>query len=374
MEKKLTISSEEMKRRLDARDIAFIFDLRNKDEFAAWRIEGRSAIETMNIPQEDFVGEEEQYLNRFPRDRQIVTICAHGDSSKYSAELLSGHGFDAVSLEGGMDAWSEFYEKHRVSDSPCIYQIYRVAKGCISHLLVSGGEAVVIDAVRHVENILGLAESLDAKITHVLDTHLQADHISGGREIAGRTGASYRLHPADAQGASYDSVPLADGEVISFGKSSLSVLHSPGHTPGSTSLLLDGRFLFTGDTIMKTSIGRPDLGGRAEEWAVLLFDTLFERYARLGDETVILPTHAAGIREQDAEGVIRSTLGAARKESDLFRLRELRPFIDHVTSSLPESPERYREIRKVNLGLIDPDEKKRKELEIGKNLCGMVKR
>ncbi len=374
MDKKITISSQEMKRRLDANDIAFIFDLRNRDEFGAWRIEGRSDIETMNIPQEDFVGEEEKYLDRFPRDRQIVTICAHGDSSKYSAELLAGKGFDTVSLEGGMDAWSEFYETHRVNDSPLIYQIYRVAKGCISHLLVSGGEAVVIDAVRHIDRILDLDESLGARIVHVLDTHLQADHISGGRDIAERTGAAYHLNPGDAAGASYDYVSLGKGEVISFGESSLEMIHSPGHTPGSTSFLLDGRFLFTGDTIMKTSIGRPDLGGKAEEWAALLHGTLFDRYSMLGDDIVILPTHAAGIREQDDQGVVATTLGRARRESDLFRITQLRPFIDFVKSSLPESPERYQEIRKVNLGLIAPAEKKRKELEIGKNLCGMMKR
>jgi glyoxylase-like metal-dependent hydrolase (beta-lactamase superfamily II) len=374
MEKKRTISSEEMKRRLDKGSIAFIFDLRNREEFNAWRIEGRSDIETMNIPQEDFVGEEEKYLDRFPRDRQIVTICAHGDSSKYSAELLAGHGFDAVSLEGGMDAWSEFYETHKVLDSPLIYQIYRVAKGCICHLVVSGDYAVIIDAVRHADHILDLAESLHVKIVHVLDTHLQADHISGGREIARRTGAAYHLHPDDAANATYDYVPLKNGQVLSFGENSLEVIHSPGHTPGSTSFLLDGRFLFTGDTIMKSSIGRPDLGGKAGEWAVLLHDTLFDRYGKLGDEIMILPTHAANIREQNAEGVVATTLARARRESDLFLIKELQPFIDFVQSSLPESPERYQEIRKVNLGLIDPDEKKRKELEIGKNLCGMTKK
>ncbi len=372
MERQIAVSPAEIKSRLDKNRIEFIFDLRNRDEVEEWRIEGRSDIETLNIPQVDFVGEEEKYMGRFPRDRQIVTICAHGDSSKYSAELLAGRGFDAVSLEGGMDAWSEFYEVHKVNNHP-VYQIYRVSKGCISHLAVSGTEAVVIDATRHADHILDLARQLNLKITHVLDTHLQADHISGGREIALKTGASYHIHPEDAAGATFDFVPLREEGVISFGTSSLRVVHSPGHTPGSSSFLLNGGLLFTGDTIMKTSIGRPDLGGKAEEWASLLYGTLFERYAGLADDVVILPTHAASIREQDEDGVISTTLGRARKESDLYRIEELRPFTEFVKSSLPQSPARYQEIRKVNLGLIDPDEKKRKELEIGKNLCGMVR-
>jgi hypothetical protein len=103
-------------------------------------------------------------------------------------------------------------------------------------------------------------------------------------------------------------------------------------------------------------------------------ETLFRRYTNLDDETIILPTHASSIREQDAEGVVATTMGRARRESDLYRIEEPRLFIRFVKSSLPESPARYQEIRIVNLGLIEPDEKKKKELEIGKNLCGMTKR
>jgi glyoxylase-like metal-dependent hydrolase (beta-lactamase superfamily II)/rhodanese-related sulfurtransferase len=367
------ISPEELKKRIDRESVDFIFDLRDADEFASWRIEGRSPIPTINIPQTDFVGEEERYMDRLPKDRQIIAICAHGDSSRYSAEILRGHGFDAVSLEGGMDAWSELYETHKIGERPDIYQIFRVARGCISHLVVSGSEAVVIDPVRHVDRLIGLAYSLNTRIVHVLDTHLQADHISGGTDIARRTGAKYHICPADAGPASYSYQPLHDGDTISFGRSRIEVLVTPGHTPGSTSFLLDRRFLFSGDTIMKTSIGRPDLGGSAEEWSHLLYDTLFRRYKRFSDDLVILPSHAASLLEQDSGGIVRTTLGAARRSSDLFQRKDFSRFLASVRTSLPESPERYQEIRKVNLGLISPDESRKKELEIGKNLCGMAK-
>src|SRR5512143_755996 len=123
MDKKITISPAEFKRRLDMGEVRFIFDLRNKEDFDAWRVEGRAPIETLNIPQMHFVAEEEKYLDRFPRDRRITAICPHGDSSRYSAELLNENGFDAVSLEGGIDAWSEYYEINRVDDSPAVYQV-----------------------------------------------------------------------------------------------------------------------------------------------------------------------------------------------------------------------------------------------------------
>jgi glyoxylase-like metal-dependent hydrolase (beta-lactamase superfamily II) len=372
MSKELTVTPAQFKKGLDNDDVRFILDLRETDEFEAWRIEGHAPIETVNIPRYQFVGEEEKYIDRLPRDRQIVVICAHGDSSKYSAELLQGRGFDAVSLDGGMDAWSEYYEATMASDAPSIYQTYRVARGCVSYLISSGGEAAVIDSPRHTENVTRLAEGLGVKVTLVLDTHLHADHISGGPELAGKTGAPYYLNPEDAPGAAIGFRPLEDGMGFAVGNSTLRVIHSPGHTPGSTSFLLDDRFLFTGDTIMKGSIGRPDLGGKASEWAALLNDTLFRRFASLPDDIMVLPAHSASIAEQDGDRLVKFTLGDARRGLDLYGIRELKPFIAAVEASLLENPERYQDIRKVNLGLLAPDEAGLKELEIGKNICGMA--
>lgn len=367
------VTVQEFKKRLDSGEVPFIFDLRNSDDFKDWRIEGRKEIEMLNIPQEDFVGEEEKHLSRFPKGSPIVTFCAHGDAAQYSAAWLRKHGFDAMALEGGMDRWSEYYEHKLVSNKPEVYQIYRVAKGCISYLALSGESAVVIDAPRHVRAVLDIADNLKKKIVHVLDTHLHADHISGGREIARLTGAAYHIHPFDVQGAPYAFTPLIDKNRIPFGSSVIEIVHSPGHTPGSTSFLLDNMLLFTGDIIMKESIGRPDLGGMSEPWAVELYDTLFKRYARLSDDVILLPSHSTGIREQNAAGVVKLALGQARKASDLYQLKNLPDFLSRVRVSLPENPARYQDIRKVNLGLLAAEEAKQKELEIGKNLCGIKK-
>jgi len=373
-EKPITIPPEEFKKMLDKGKVQFMFDLRAEDEFEGWRIEGRSPVETLNIPQEDFVGEEDEHLSRFPKDKEIITVCAHGDSSKYSAELLRDKGFNARGLEGGMDLWSEFYETRKVSTAPDIYQIYRVAKGCMTHVIVSDGEAVVIDAVRHIEHIEKILSDTGAKLLHVFDTHLQADHISGGRELAVKHGAPYHISSTDAADAAYDFIPLQDGQEFRVGRSALvAAFHGPGHTPGSLSLILDGKFMFSGDTIMPSSAGRPDLGGKVREWAVLLYDTLHKKLTALSDDIVVFPTHAAGIHEQGEDGIVRLTLGEARGRLPLMGITDYDKFVERIEATLPENPERYQDIRKVNLGLIDPDEKKRKELEIGKNLCGMAK-
>jgi glyoxylase-like metal-dependent hydrolase (beta-lactamase superfamily II) len=153
----------------------------------------------------------------------------------------------------------------------------------------------------------------------------------------------------------------------------IEVIHSPGHTPGSTSLLLDNGHLFTGDIIMKESIGRPDLGGMSEAWATDLYQTLFMRYAVLADDVVVLPAHSTGLHEQDENGLVKLTLGQAR-QGDLFQIKELPAFLDRIRDSVPENPARYQDIRRVNLGVLQADEAKQKELEIGKNLCGMSKK
>lgn len=365
------IAPAEFKKRLDAGDIDFIFDLRNADEFAAWRIEGKRPVETLNIPQVDFVGEEETYLDRLPRDRQIIAVCAHGGASDYEAKRLRQKGFDILSLAGGMDAWSEFYETHWLMGPPEIHQIVRVAKGCICHVLIDGGEAVIIDAVRHLEPVLAVLQERGAKPVAVLDTHLQADHISGGPELAKRFDIPYYISPVDAESATYAYTPLSDGSEIAFGGKKLVCLQTPGHTPGSVSFLCDNRLLFSGDTIMKSSIGRPDLGGMVKEWAHLLYLTIFERFAGVADDILLLPTHAASaLQEEDKNGLICLTMRDFR-HSQAYGLKEEAAFISFIEESLLENPERYQEIRKVNLGQLDPGEARRKELEIGKNLCGM---
>lgn len=362
----------EFKARLDRGEVPFILDLRNEDEFASWRIEGRHEVEMVNISQLDFVGEEDKYLDRLPTGKEITIVCAHGDASKYSAEVLHEKGFKAVGLAGGMDAWSVLYETGQVSDAPLIFQIYRIAKGCMTHVLISDGEAVVIDAARHLEHIRSLLDGHGARLKYVFDTHLQADHVSGGRELAASAGVGYLINPVDATGAAYEFTGLEDGAEFKFGSSCLTALHSPGHTPGSTSFLLDDSFLFPGDIIMETTVGRPDLGGMVEVWGELLHHTIHQKFKSLAEDMTILPTHAASVKERDKEGIVRFSMATARKTLALFGLRDQQAFVDHIKETLLENPDRYQDIRRVNLGLLEPDEAGVRELEIGKNLCGMA--
>ncbi len=152
--------------------------------------------------------------------------------------------------------------------------------------------------MRFTDVFINFAKEKDVKIKYVFDTHLHADHISGGRHIAVETGATYYLPPKDATEVVFDYTPLTDGLNLKIGATQINVsaLYSPGHTVGSSSFVIDNQFLLTGDILFIDSIGRPDLAGFAEDWVGDLRETLYSRYRALAEDLVVLPAHFMIIR------------------------------------------------------------------------------
>ncbi|MDI3328320.1 MAG: MBL fold metallo-hydrolase [Alicyclobacillaceae bacterium] len=353
----------------------FILDVRNEEEYRDWRIEGRS-VRSINVPYFAFL-EEEEVWRSVPEDAgEVVVVCAKGGASEWVAEQLRERGRNAFSLEGGMWAWSQFYHALPVvSDSRMtLYQVNRPAKGCLSYVLVSRGEALVVDPARHTAPYLEIAKAEGAEIRGVIDTHLHADHISGGRELAAKTGAVYYLSSEEAAGARITFEPLERHPRIRLGDVEVEVLTipTPGHTPGSTSLLIDGRYFLSGDTVFVGGLGRPDLGGKAREWAEMLYETVFRTIAGLPDGTYVLPAHFSTPEEMDGRGLVGAELGAIRRNNEIMRMEDRSLFTATVEASTGQKkPPNFETIVAVNRGEETVDSERAAELEIGPNRCAV---
>ncbi|MFJ8069903.1 MBL fold metallo-hydrolase [Peribacillus sp. NPDC096447] len=353
----------------------FILDVRNESDYNDWKIEGQN-FEFLNIPYFDLLDGVEEILDQIPANKEILVVCAKEGSSVMVAEMLSEAGLDVSYLKGGMKAWSEHLEPVRIgelSNGGELFQFVRLGKGCLSYMVVSNGEAAVIDSTRMIDAYLDFANDIGVKITHVLDTHLHADHISGGRQIAEVTNAAYWLPPKDAAEVTFEYQPLEGGKVITIGHTAIDIqaLYSPGHTIGSTSFVVDQKYLLSGDILFIDSIGRPDLAGLAEDWVGDLRETLYTRYRELSDELIVLPSHFMIIDELNEDGSVAKKLDALFAENHGLNIADETEFRELVTGNLPPQPNAYQEIRETNMGKIEPDDEKQREMEIGPNRCAV---
>lgn len=369
------MTSKEVTKKVFNKEKLFILDVRNETDFQDWKIEGEN-FQYLNIPYFELLDGVEEIMDKIPSDQEILVVCAKEGSSLMVAEMLSDAGLDVSYLEGGMKAWSEHLEPVKVGDLTGggeLYQFVRIGKGCLSYMVVSNGEAALIDATRMTDIYLDFAESIGATITHVFDTHLHADHISGGRMIAEKTNATYWLPPKDATEVTFDYEPLEGGNDVTIGETKIHIhsLYSPGHTIGSTSFVVDEKYLLSGDILFIDSIGRPDLAGLAEDWVGDLRESLYKRYRELSEELLVLPAHFMIIDELNEDGSVAEKLGALFEKNHGLNIEDENEFRKLVTENLPPQPNAYQEIRETNMGKINPDTEKQREMEIGPNRCAV---
>ncbi len=369
------MTAAEVARKVIENQSLFILDVRNKDAFEDWKIEGHS-FDYLNIPYFDLLDGVDEIIPQLPTDKDVLVVCAKEGSSLMVAEMVSEAGRDVFYLEGGMKSWSSYLEPIKVSDLTGggeLYQFVRLGKGCLSYMVISEGEAAIIDAVRFTEVFTNFAKEKNVEIKHVFDTHLHADHISGGRHIAEATGATYYLPPKDAEEVVFDYTPLEDGLTVKVGASQIEIgaLYSPGHTIGSTSFIVDSKYLLTGDILFIDSIGRPDLAGLAEDWVGDLRETLYRRYRELAEDLIVLPAHFMIIEELNEDGTVAKRLGDLFAENHGLNIESEEDFRHTVTDNLPPQPNAYEQIRQVNMGKITPDTDEQTEMEIGPNRCAV---
>lgn len=370
-----TIQSSEVAKRVIAKESLFILDVRNIDAFEDWKIEGERN-RYLNVPYFELLDGIEEIEVQLPKNEEILVVCAKEGSSIMVAEILEEAGYTVGYLSGGMKAWSEYLEPVKIADLQSggeLYQFVRIGKGCLSYMILSGGEAAIIDATRMTDVFKDFAEEHDVKITNVFDTHLHADHISGGRHIANATGATYWLPPKDAEEVVFEYAALEGDTSIQIGKTKIDIqaLYSPGHTIGSTSFIVDDSYLMTGDILFIDSIGRPDLAGLADDWVSDLRESLYSRYKELSGGLTVLPAHFMIMEELNDDGSVSERLEVLYKKNHGLNIKDEEEFKELVTGNLPPQPNAYQEIRQTNMGKIQPDEETQREMEIGPNRCAV---
>ncbi|HEU5401345.1 MAG TPA: MBL fold metallo-hydrolase [Terriglobales bacterium] len=381
--------------RLERREKFFVFDVRNRDEFERFRLEGRIPLPALNLPyfellesggKDDMVESivacvERDLRDKLPAREPILAVCAKGGTSEFVAQALRQVGYPCVNLEHGMKGWGEYYAVRTVLESGdlSVYQVSRPARGCLSYVIASGEHANVIDPLRHLEPYLSLAKQHGSNIERVIDTHGHADHVSGGPALAAATGATYHLHPYDAvhpidmlpATLNYDAISAND--TFRIGPHELKVMHVPGHTLGLVALLLDGQYLIAGDSIFVNSVSRPDLGGQAESWARLHTKSL-RRLLNLPGSTRLLPGHFSSLEEGGDAGIFSATLDELKSSNEGLRTLERDSddeYVRYLLDSLPKFNPDYVQIKRVNAGLVSPPEEDIETLELGKNVCAL---
>ena len=353
-----------------------VLDVRNEEDFGRFSVEGPFPFDMVNVPYFDFMEEEDASVAKVSHDKPVKVVCAKEGSAQYVGEILMNHGFkDVAFLTGGIKTWGNMLTPKRInpeSDDYALYQFIRPAKASCNYGLLYKGEMVNFDPSRNYDFYQSFADSQNVKIVRTFETHLQADYISGSKKIADVTGAEIMANVGDFKDASFQYSGVKDGESYSVGGDGpeIKVLHSPGHTPGSTSYIIDDKYFITGDTVFILSVGRPDLGGKAEEWSVMLFDTLTNKVQNLDKKLKVLPGHFMEWNEANDSLLFVENLGEViHRNAGVFKIATPENFTKYIKDNMRKSPEIYGEIRKVNVGWLDVDMNEADIMDLGKNEC-----
>ena len=352
-----------------------LLDVRNEEEFKRFKVEGPYPFEMINVPYIDFVVDEEDGVAKVPKGKRIRIVCAKEGSAKYVGEILSNHGHaDVGYLMEGIKSWGNLLVPACVSRTNGyeLYQFRRPGKASCSYGLLSGNEMMVFDPAKNIGEYLSFADQHGCAIIKTFETHLQADYISGSEMLNQVTNAEIMAPEPDFKEARFKYSAVGDGDVYAFvnGGPEVKAIHTPGHTPGSTSYLIDGKFLISGDTVFIFSIGRPDLGGMTKEWSKMLFQTMKEKLLAMEESIIVLPGHYMDWNEANEDLLFAQPFGKIKEiNADIYTISSEADFYRFMEQNMRQQPEEYARIREINAGLVEVDEEEQDIMDLGKNEC-----
>ena len=399
------IDPEELKKKIDNNENIFLLDVRTPQEYKAWRISYENHNNPKLIPVDHLFMKDPTLLEEIPKEKEIVTICAHGNRSMIAAKILTQLGYNVKSVKGGMAGWNKIYDVAEIpvhKEAPFkIWQIRRISKGCMGYIISSKEDktATVIDPSREIyESFLQTSKDNELQITQLIDTHQHADHVSGIVKLIkiktpetnmGKTNLFFSsLEEYDSSETELKNIMyVKDGDKLSVGDNvTLRAIHTPGHTNGSMSFIIEytpndnnnsnnkdhiHSYLFTGDTLFVDGVGRPDLRDEAKKFAELLYDTYHKKILQLPDDTVVLPAHFNGTSIALKHTVpIIETLGTIKKRVKFLSMNK-EEFIDYIADTVQPRPGNYKTIISINKKMLPYDEIEMADLEAGPNSCAI---
>ena len=355
-----SLTTADLFEKLKTKEKLLLLDIRESEEYESWTLP-----EAINIP----LNKLPFRISFFASHQTVIVFCNHGNDSKQATKLLKQKRVNAFSLEGGLRLWNNVYDITLVepeNPSPLkVYQVKRLGKGCLSYIIADFNrkKAVLIDPTRHDKIYLSFLKTNKLKLMTTLDTHIHADHISGGKTIAKKKRVPYlsllKLTPSKIE-----------SQLNKIFKTKLfEVMEVPGHTPESIAIKLGESFIFTGDTLFIESVGRPDLVSdeNTESNSRSLWQNIKEVIFRMNEDLFILPAHT---KQQllPSEPMISASLRYVKRANEIAEIGKVDDFVKKILESKLPPPANHQKIKEMNtsgkIKKIDLD-----ELEFGANRC-----
>jgi glyoxylase-like metal-dependent hydrolase (beta-lactamase superfamily II)/rhodanese-related sulfurtransferase len=235
-------------------------------------------------------------------------------------------------------------------------QFFVEGLGLSSYLIGSRGVCAIIDPRRDVDEYVEFARENRYRITHIFETHLHADFISGHIELAKKTGA--KIYAPEKAKAGYDHVPIKEGDVITLGTLNIKVIESPGHTPEMINLIVadadiskEPCLAFTGDTLFVGDVGRPDLFGpkMVEKLTKSLYVSLYDKLWSQPDWVEVYPAHGPGsLCGKNISAKLYSTIGFEKISNPAYSFSSYDEFKSHILEGMPEPPSYFFRTSEIN--------------------------
>ncbi len=363
----LLVTTDELRTMLENKEPVVVLDVRPQEQREEWQIPSSIYLDAhKRLNASDFTVLDEIEI---PDNTKVITVCAAGRTSQVAANELRKKGIEAYSLKDGMKGWSLAWNKaHHSYDDFELWQIRRTGKGCLSYIIASDKEAIIIDASLPVEVYAQLVIEHKLSIKYIIETHIHADHLSRSKELAEYFNAPLYLPvPNKVQ---FDYHPIKSDTVFTVGSVILRSIPAPGHTLESFSFYIDNKILITGDTLFTNGVGRPDLKSTEEESrekAKLLYQSL-QNLLSLPDDVIILPAHTSKPVEFDNK-LVQTTIGEAKKNIAMLKNNE-EDFINSLLQKIPATPPNFLSIVEKNI-IGNYEGVNPVDLEAGANRCAV---